>query len=179
MKQITKIAGAVCCAGTLAGCISSSEPMLTGAQPLLGQRLHLQLYSLRGGTAGEPEQATFVWNGKRYAYNEGNGKNLDDFTLHPFEGGGFIAQSVPQHGKTKVEYALVRTLVDGVYHVVAIDEEDADQGTRNEYCAKTGDASCRIGSPQALLAFARATAARNKTDGGLAIRLAGEKPQMR
>ena len=162
----------------LAGCVSSTEPILSDARPLLGERLRLQLYSLRGGAAGEPERATFNWNGKRYVYVSGNAKGMNDFTLHPFDG-GFIAQSVPRRGKGNVEYALVRKLADGVYQVVAIDEDDADQDKRSEYCTDTRKASCLIRSAQALTAFARATAARNKADGGLAIRLGEGKPGKR
>src|SRR5581483_10574288 len=178
MSRIARIAAAVCFASILSGCISSTEPMLTDARPLFGEHLRLQLYTLRGGYAGEPQQAAFNWNGKRYVYVSGNARGMNDFTLHAFDG-GFIAQSLPRRGKGNFEYALVRKLADGVYRVMAIDEDDADPATRSEYCTDTRKASCLIRSAQALTAFARATAARNRSDGGLAIRLADQKTRKR
>jgi hypothetical protein len=65
--------------------------------------------------------------------------------------------------------------MDGVYYVVVIDEDDADEATRNANCAKAGDYACRVATREQLFTFARATAARKKTDGGLAIRLVDEK----
>ena len=176
---VSRIAAVSIAALTLAGCVASTEPILSDAQPLLGQRLQFQLYSLRAGFASDPERATFAWDGKRYAFAGGNAKGMDDFTLHAFEGGDFIAQSAPKRGKSNFEYALVRPLADGVYRVIAIDEEDADPGTRSEYCATASKGSCLIRSHQALTVFARATAGRKKDDGGLAIRLADEKARKR
>lgn len=178
MRHPARIA-ALCCALTLAGCIASTEPILNGAQPVLGERLRLQLYSMRNGFADEPERATFIWDGKHYVYAGGNAKGMDDFTLHPFEGNDFIAQSAPKRGKSNFEYALVHRLADGVYRVIAIDEEDAEPGARGEYCATAGKGSCLIRSRQALMVFARAAAARKKDDGGLAIRLVDEKARKR
>jgi len=179
MKFITKFAALACCALTLAGCIYSTKPILSDPQPLLGQRLQLQLYTLRGGFAHEPEGATFVWNGKVYAFVGGNAKGMNDFTLHPFEGGDYIAQSVPAGDKKNFEYALVRKLSDGVYHVVAVDEEDADAAARTANCVEADKYSCAIKTREALMLFARATAAKKKDDGGLAIRLADEPKRKR
>ncbi len=166
-------------ASLLAGCINSSAPILTEAKPLLGERLHLQLYSLRAGSAVDPEQVTYVWNGTHYARTRGS-RNMNDFTVHAFEGGDLIVQTVPSGRVRSTEYALLHPLMDGVYYVVVIDEDDADEATRNANCAKAGDYACRVTTREQLFAFARATAARKKTDGGLAIRLADEKaPQKR
>lgn len=40
---------------SLAACIDSSGPILQNAQPLFGQELRLQFYTLRKGFADEPE----------------------------------------------------------------------------------------------------------------------------
>jgi hypothetical protein len=71
------------------------------------------------------------------------------------------------------EYAVMRKLTEGVYLVTVIDEADADEQTRAAHCGKgeKNDRSCRITTREQLFAFARATAARQKNDGGLAIRL--------
>ena len=49
------------CALLLAGCIDSSGPILPNAQPVLGLKLNLQLYTLRDGHALDPERARFAW----------------------------------------------------------------------------------------------------------------------
>ena len=54
-----RAAFAALCGLALTGCIDSSGPILTDAQPVLGPRLNLQLYSLREGHAHDPERATF------------------------------------------------------------------------------------------------------------------------
>jgi hypothetical protein len=169
---LVRAAIAALCAVSLAACVDSTGPILTDSQPVLGARLKLQLYSLRKGHAGDPEQATFAWNGKLYAHASGGMKDVRGFSVHTFEGGNYIIQSVPERRPQMAEYALMRQLMDGVYYVVVIDETDADAATRAAHCAKLPDAACRIATREQLVAFARATAARRKQDGGLAIRLA-------
>jgi hypothetical protein len=68
----------------------------------------------------------------------------------------------------------MHALADGVYRVDVIDEDDADAGVREAQCKHPGGVSCRIETREQLLTFARATAAKKKTNGGLAIRL-GDK----
>ena len=170
MKSIlVRAAFATLCGLALSGCIDSSGPILADAQPVLGPKLNLQLYALRDGHALDPERARFSWNGKLYLQS-GHGMNdVKGFTVHPFEGGDFIIQSSPTRHPQIAEYALMRKLAEGVYQVIAIDE--ADEPTRTANCAHPGGVACRIETREQLFAFARATAARRKTDGGLAIRL--------
>ena len=167
---------AALCAASLSGCIDSASPILSDSQPVLGQRLRLQLYGLRKGYAVDPEQATFVWNGALYAHAGGGMKDVSAFSVHPFEAGDFIIQTVPAKKASITEYAIMHKLVEGVYQVVVIDEADADEPTRAAYCKKgdKNDHACRIETREQLFAFARATAARRKDDGGLAIRLRDE-----
>ena len=68
-------------------------------------------------------------------------------------------------------FRSMRKLAEGVYQVIAIDEDDADAATRAAECKHPGGAACRIETREQLFTFARATAAKRKTDGGLAIRL--------
>ena len=136
-----------------------------------GRSLNLQLYALRDGHAHDPERARFVWNGKLYAQS-GHGMNdVNGFTVHPFEGGDFIIQSLPTGIRSIAEYAVMHQLADGVYQVIAIDEDDADAATRAAHCKHPGGTACRIETREQLFTFARATAAKQKTGGGLAIRL--------
>jgi hypothetical protein len=76
------------------------------------------------------------------------------------------------HPKRNIEYALVRTLIDGVFHVLPIDENDATEAVCATNCRKTKDSSCSIKTRAHLFAQARATATARRTDrGGLAIHL--------
>jgi hypothetical protein len=171
-RALVRAAIAALCAGFLAGCVDSVGPILANSQPVLGAKLKLQFYSMRKGYAADPEQARFAWNGKLYAHAGGGMTDVRGFSVHPFEGGTYIIQSVPEKRPQMAEYALMRPLADGVYHMVVIDEADADAATRAAHCAKLPGVACRIATREALFAFARATAARHKGDGGLAIRLA-------
>ena len=155
----------------LAGCVESENPILTDAQPAFGPRLRLQFYSLRKGYAHEPQQANYAWNGGLYAHAGGGMRDVSAFSVHAFENGDYIIQTVPARRMQMTEFALLHKLAEGVYQVIAISEDDADEATRVAYCKKIEKASCRIQTRDQLLAFARATAARNKDDGGLVIRL--------
>jgi hypothetical protein len=161
------------CVLSLAGCIDSAGSVLTDSQPLLGQKLRLQLYTLNKGLASEPDHAVYIWDGKRYAYSSGGMKDISAFSVHAFEGGDFIVQDVPAKRPQINEYGLMRKLADGVYLVRAIDEDDADEKTRTAYCSHADKAACRVTTREQLFAFARATAAKHYQDGGLAIRLDG------
>jgi hypothetical protein len=97
--------------------------------------------------------------------------DVKGFTVHPFEGGDFIIQSLPARHPQHTEYAVMHPLADGVYQVVAVDEEDADADTRAANCKHPDGAACRIETREQLFDFARATAAKKKPGGGLAIRL--------
>ena len=154
----------------LTGCITSNAPLLTDAEPLLGERPLLQFYSLHDGTAQGPSTETFRWRDGRYEPTGGTATDIGPFTLHAFEGDAMIAQSL-QPGRP-TEYALVRKLADGAYFAVAIDEHDADEATRASYCASDLDRSCRVETRDAVLAFARAAAVKPPAAGGLALLVA-------
>jgi hypothetical protein len=165
---------AALCALSLSGCIDSLGPILPDPQPVFGPRLKLQLYGLRSGFANEPQHANFNWNGALYAHAGGDLREVSAFSVHPFEAGDYIIQEVPAKRARITEYALLHKLAEGVYQVIAIDEADADEPTRTASCGKgdkTDPSPCRIATRDQLFAFARATAARQKTDGGLVIRL--------
>jgi hypothetical protein len=169
--SVIRAALAGLCALSLSACIDSSGPILSDSQPVLGPKLNLQLYALRDGHAFDPERARFAWDGKLYVQSAHGMNDVKGFTVHPFDGGEYIVQSVPARHPRIAEYALMRKLAEGVYQVIAIDEADADEATRAANCKHPGGTACRIETREQLDAFARATAARRKTDGGLAIRL--------
>lgn len=159
------------CALSLSGCIDSSGPILSDSQDVFGPRLKLQFYSLRKGFAHEPALANFKWNGALYAHAGGGMRDVSAFSVHPFEAGDYIIQSVPAKRARVSEFALMHKLAEGVYQVIAIDEADADEATRTAFCKRVDKAACRIETREQLFAFARATAAQRKDDGGLVIRL--------
>jgi hypothetical protein len=165
---------AVLCALTLSGCIDSSSPILSDSRDLFGPKLKLQLFTLRDGFAYDPEQASFNWNGALYVHAGGGLLDISAFSVHSFEAGDYIIQDVPARHPRISEYALLHKIADGVYQVIAIDEEDADEPTRAAYCGKGDKADpspCRISTREQLFAIARATAARRKDNGGLVLRL--------
>jgi hypothetical protein len=173
-RFLARAALAALCAMPLAGCVDSLSPILADSQDVFGPKLKLQLFTLREGRARNPELATFQWNGALYAHAGGGMREVAGFSVHPFEAGDFIIQEVSAKRPRITEYALLHKLADGVYMVWAIDEDDADEPTRAAFCGK-GDrqdpSPCRIETRNQLFAFARATAARQHPDGGLALRL--------
>lgn len=162
-------------ATALGGCIDSSRPILTDAKPEFGSTLRLEVFGLHGGSAHDPEQVTYVWTGTHYAHAGGGMKDVAGFSVFPFEQGAFIAQSVPRESNGATEYALLYKLTDGVFQVLPIDEDDADVATRTAHCHTTPKWSCRIETNEQLVSLSRATAARRKSTGGLAVILAPER----
>ncbi len=173
---------AALCALALTGCIDSSGPILASSQDVFGPKLKAQLFTLRDGRAREPTQTEFRWNGELYERAGSGLRDISSFSVHPFENGDFIIQAVSAKRPRISEYAVLHKLADGVSLVWAIDEADADEPTRSAFCGKgepKDPAACRIETREQLFAFARATAARARPDGGLMVRLpdGSEKPQ--
>ena len=156
---------------SLSACVESSGPILQSAQPLFGQELRLQFYTLRKGFADEPEQASFKWDGTQYTRVGGGMSDIISFTVHRLEGRAYVIQSAAARRPNIFEYAVAYKLTEGVYQVTTIDEEDADGATRARYCRRVDDSRCRIATQKELFAFARATDARQKGEGALVLRL--------
>lgn len=169
MKQLRVFLAALCTL-SLAGCIDSSSPIVPDAQPVFGPKLKLQLFTLRDGFARDPERVSYAWNGTYYVRTGGGMRDVRAFSAVPFEAGDFIIQTVPTNRAGGTDYAVLHKIADAVFQVIAIDEADADEATRAA-CKNTDGAACRIETREQLFAFARATAARKKDSGGLAIRL--------
>ena len=119
---------------------------------------------------------TFQWSGSRYVFTRPSRQHFSDFTAHPYEGRDLIVQSTGARAPRPTEYALARKLADGVYLVIPISEDDADEATRDRFCTKTQDASCRISTPEQLFVFARATAAKDEESGGIAVIVPSSSP---
>jgi hypothetical protein len=168
--KANRVALAALCALSLAGCINSAAPIVKDAQPVFGSTLKLQLFTLHDGAAHDPERVSYAWNGALYARTGGGMRDVRAFSVVPFEAGDFIVQTVPVNRARGTEYAVLHKIADAVYQVIAIDEADAAEATQAA-CKHPDGAACRIETRDQLFAFARATAARKKDSGGLAIRL--------
>jgi hypothetical protein len=182
IRTIFSAGAFVAAAFLLSGCVESAGSILPDSQTVFGPRLKLQFYKLRKGFGQEPVQAGFTWNGGLYANAGRTLHEVGAFSVHPFEGGDYIIQVVPERQARVTQFALLHRLADGVYETFPIDEADADEPTRAAYCGK-GDnnnpRACRIETRDQLFAFARATAVRHTDDGVLVIRLpdGADRPQ--
>jgi hypothetical protein len=156
----------------LTGCISSTAPVLSDAKSVLGERGVIHVFALSEGAAHDPGVVSFQWSGSRYLVR-GKPIGFSDFTAYPYEGRDWIVQGTTQRAPQRVEYGLARRLADGVYLLVPINEDDADPPTREKFCTKTQDASCRIATPEQLFVFARASADKPVEGGGLAVVVRG------
>ena len=112
-EPFIRIAGAILCALALSGCVDSSGPLLSDAQPVLGEQLRLQFYSLRKGTADEPEQATYKWDRGAYQRTGGGMTDIGSFSVHPLARDIFVVQSAAAKRPGTFEYVVARRLVDG------------------------------------------------------------------
>jgi hypothetical protein len=161
-------ANAALAALALSGCISSTGPVLSDAKPVLGERGLIHVFTLSQGGASDPGVVSFQWSGSRYLVR-GKSIGYSEFTAYPYEGRDWIVQGITQRAPSHVEYGLARKLANGVYLLVDINEDDADEPTREKFCTKTQVASCRIATPEQLFVFARASADKPLESGGLAV----------
>jgi hypothetical protein len=166
------LAGLVLGALALSGCVTSSAPVLSDAKPVLGERGLIHVFTLYQGGAGDPTVVSFQWSGSRYLIR-GKSIGYSEFTAYAYEGRDWIVQGTIQKAPLRVEYGLARKLAAGVYQLVPITEDDADAPTRDKFCTKTQDASCRIATPEQLFVLARASADKAAEAGALAVVIPG------
>jgi hypothetical protein len=178
--RISRLAVAVMLllAPTLAGCISSSAPVLSDAGAILGESGEIHLFGAGKGGLRDHQVVTFRWTGSRYLLG-GSSIGVSEFTAYAFEGRDLIVQSTASQAPHPVEYAIARKLASGVYLLIPISEEDADDATRERFCTKALDASCHVETPEQLFVFAHATAAKEQEGGGIAVVIAGAPDEHR
>ena len=143
-------ASAALVAIALSGCVTSTAPVLSDAKPVLGERGLIHVFTLSQGGASDPSVVSFQWSGSRYLIR-GKAVGYSDFTAYPYEGRDWIVQGTTQRAPQRIEFGLARKLAPGVYLLVPIDEDDTDEPTREKFCTKTQDASCRIATPGAAV----------------------------
>jgi hypothetical protein len=159
----------------LNGCISATEPILTDAQAILGEQIEVHLFASPKGGGPPHTVTTFQWSGSRYL-PRGRSQDFGEFTIHPYEGRDLIIQTRGMRAPQPTEFALARRLAERVYLIIPIHEDDADEATRERFCTKTQDASCRISTPEQLFVFARASAAKEEESNTIAVIVAaGER----
>ena len=156
----------------LTGCITATAPILGDARAILGERIQVHAFTTPRNGTRDYSTGTFEWSGSRYVRRSGD---FTDFTIHPYEGRDLIIQSRTSRGSTMIEFSLARRIAEGVYLIIPIQEEDADEPTRERFCTKTQGSSCRISTPEQLFVFARATAARDEDSGALAVVVAAPR----
>jgi hypothetical protein len=161
-------------APALSGCISSTDPVLSDASAILGERIEVHLFSAPKAGRREHTAVAFQWTAGRYVPRSRT-RDFGDFTVHPYEGRDLIIQTRAVRSPRPTEYALARKLTDGAYLVIPIDEDDADETARQRFCIKTADASCRIATPEQLFVFARTSAAKEDPSGGIAVIMPGAR----
>jgi hypothetical protein len=156
----------------LTGCIMATGPILGDAKAILGDRI--QVHAFASPKDGKRDYTTgiFEWSGSRYVRRSGD---FTDFTIHPYEGRDLIIQSPTSRGSTTMNFGLARRIAEGVYLIIPIQEEDADEPTRERFCTKTQITSCQISTPEQLFVFARAAAARDEDIGGVAVVVAAPR----
>ena len=157
---------------SLTGCISATGPVLFDAKAILGDRIQVHAFASPKDGTRNYSTGIFEWSGSQYVRRSGD---FTDFTIHPYEGRDLIIQSKASRGSSIIEFALARRIAEGVYLIIPIQEEDADEPTRERFCTKTQGASCRISTPEQLFVFARATAARDEDNGPVAVVVAAPR----
>jgi hypothetical protein len=105
--------------------------------------------------------------------------DVSAFTVYRLEGRAYIVESAVARRPNIVEYAVAHELTEGVFQVTPFDENAADGATRMRNCTRVDDSRCRITTAKQLFAFARATEARQKSEGGLVLRLANSPESQR
>jgi len=156
----------------LSGCITAPREILGDAKAILGERIQVHAFTTAKNGTREHSTGIFEWSGSRYVRRSGD---FTDFTIHPYEGRDLIIQSQTSRGSSMIQFGLARRIAEGVYLIIPIQEEDADEPTRERFCTKTQGADCRISTPEQLFVFARASAARDEDNGGVAVVVAAPR----
>jgi hypothetical protein len=159
-------------------CVSSTEPILSDARAILGERGQLHIFSAPKDGARTVLRYGFQWRRDRYVAASGPRVAPVEFTAHAFEGRDLVVQwksaatwspKQKPRGFRAVTYFLLRKVADGAYLMVPITENDVDEATRKRFCIKAPETTCRISTPEQLFAFARATAEKEDPDAGIVV----------
>jgi hypothetical protein len=163
---------------TTSACVSSTEPILSDARAILGERGQLHIFSAPKDGARTVLRYNFQWRRDRYVATSGPRATPVEFTAHAFEGRDLVVQwksaaswspKQKQRGLRAVTYFLLRKVADGAYLMMPITEDDVDEAARKRFCIKAPETTCRISTPEQLFAFARGAAEREDQDAGIVV----------
>lgn len=157
----------------LSACVELQVPLLTDTKPLVGQQFEAHLYeNFIDGKANDFHASIFRWKNGRYERASGLSRDVTSFVAQPLEGNDFIIQGSDVSEKV-FNYWIGRKLVDGVYLIFPLNEDDLDTTARNTICAKDQQTGvCIIQTYNQLVTMARATAAKPARDTTLGVLLA-------
>ena len=162
------LAVTVTAALALSACVESQIPLLTDAQPLLGQQFDVHLYeNFVDGKAGDFHTAAYQWKDGNYLRGNGLARDAKRFVAQPLAANDFLLQSTDS--KDLFNYWIGRKLSVGVYLIIPLDEADADDATRTAVCGK--DQPEGIAESRPMINFSRWLAPRPPSPCGM-LRLA-------
>lgn len=145
----------------LSACVESRVPLITNAQPVLGQQFEVHLYEdFVDNKAGAVHVSAYQWRDGQYVRANGLARDARRFVAQPLGGNDFLIQSSDE-GKQAYLYWIGRKLAPGVYLIFGVDEADADETTRKAICGTDRpDGVCWVTARDELITLAQATAAK-------------------
>ena len=174
-SQLQRIGLVALAAGTLSlsACVESQMPLISDAQPLIGQQFEVHLYeNFVDGKANDFHASVYRWKDGQYVRASGLARDAKSFVAQSLAANDFLLQSTDENGK-RFDYWIGRKLADGVYLIFPLDENDADDATRNAVCGKDSpDRVCRIKTHDQLVTLARATATKPVREAALGVLVA-------
>jgi hypothetical protein len=178
-RRAPLLALALCLALATGACVSSTEPILSDARAILGERGQLHIFSAPKDGARTVVRHDFQWRRDRYVTTPGRRAQPIEFSAHPFEGRDLVVQwksaalawspKQKQQGLRPVTYFLLRKVAEGAFLMLPVTEDDVDDATRKRFCVKSPETTCRISTPEQLFAFARAAAEKEDPDAGIVV----------
>jgi hypothetical protein len=178
-RRTPLLALALCLALATSACVSSTEPILSDARAILGERGQLHIFSAPKDGARTVLRYDFQWRRDRYVTTPGRRAQPIEFSAHPFEGRDLVVQwksaalawspKQKQQGLRPVTYFLLRKVAEGAFLMLPVTEDDVDEATRKRFCVKSPETTCRISTPEQLFAFARAAAEKEDPDAGIVV----------
>ena len=173
------LALALCLPLATGGCVSSTEPILSEARAILGERGQLHIFSAPKDGARNVLRYNFQWRRDRYVTVAADPRAEPiEFTAHAFEGRDLVVQwksatlwspKQKRRGSRPVTYFLLRKVAEGAFLMLPVTEDDVDEATRKRFCIKSPEATCRISTPEQLFAFARAAAEKEDPQAGIVV----------
>ena len=153
----------------LSACIQSKAPLITDAQPLLGQQFEVHLYEdFVDNKASGLHASAYQWKDDQYVRLSGLARDAKRFVAEPLAGNDFLIQSSDENGKIFL-YWIGRRLSPGVYLIFGIDEMHADEATRKIICGDPPDNICWVTTRDQLLTMARATTSQSPRNPALGV----------